>query len=362
MTEATLERARAGDESAFRALTEPHRRELQVHCYRILGSVQDAEDLVQETLLAAWRGLGGFEGRASLRSWLYRIATNRCLNALRDGARRPDVAAGGQSAAPAPEPTRLQRADLAPALPRRAARGRARRRAAGPDARSRRREAVGARLRLRASSACRPTSAPCSSCATCSGYRAAEVAEMLGSSEASVNSALQRARAALDAAPEREVGGALPDSPAERDVLARFADAFEARRRRRRASRCSPTTRGSACPPSRTSTRATTAIAAFLRTRSIWTAGRGIRLVPTRANGQPAFAYYLGDPQAGIARAAGLFVLALDGGAISDDHPLRRHRRAALLRAAAHAPGLGPRRRARPAGGLSPRACRRRRA
>ncbi len=87
--EAALARARAGDEDAFRELTDPYRRELQLHCYRILGSVQDAEDLVQETLLAAWRGLEAFEGRSSVRTWLYRIATNRCLNALRDRARRP---------------------------------------------------------------------------------------------------------------------------------------------------------------------------------------------------------------------------------------------------------------------------------
>src|SRR5215211_2731666 len=91
VTAATLARARAGDEVAFRALTDPHRRELHVHCYRILGSVQDAEDVLQETMLAAWRGLAEFEGRASLRSWLYRIATNRCLNALRDSGRRPAV-------------------------------------------------------------------------------------------------------------------------------------------------------------------------------------------------------------------------------------------------------------------------------
>jgi DNA-directed RNA polymerase specialized sigma24 family protein len=84
-----MTRARGGDGDAFRELTEPYRRELHVHCYRMLGSFQDAEDVLQDTLLAAWQGLGGFEGRASLRTWLYRIATNRCLNALRSARRRP---------------------------------------------------------------------------------------------------------------------------------------------------------------------------------------------------------------------------------------------------------------------------------
>src|SRR5918996_862111 len=95
--------AKGGDEEAFREL-KPHRRELQLHCYRILGSIQDAEDLVQETLLAAWRGLDAFEGRSSLRAWLYRIATNRCLNALRARSRRPPEL---EDMGDAPRPTRL---------------------------------------------------------------------------------------------------------------------------------------------------------------------------------------------------------------------------------------------------------------
>src|SRR5262249_14201147 len=90
MTPADLiARAQAGDGDAFRELTEPHRRELQVHCYRMLGSFQEAEDPLQDTLLAAWQGFERFEGRASLRTWLYRIATNRCLNARRSASRRP---------------------------------------------------------------------------------------------------------------------------------------------------------------------------------------------------------------------------------------------------------------------------------
>jgi len=101
-----ISRARAGDGDAFRELTEPHRRELLVHCYRMLGSVQDAEDALQDTLLAAWQGFGGFAGRASLRTWLYRIATHRCLNALRSASRRPAREWNIPKVEP-PEPTRL---------------------------------------------------------------------------------------------------------------------------------------------------------------------------------------------------------------------------------------------------------------
>src|ERR1700722_4137298 len=106
VTTTALARARAGDGQAFRELTDPHRRELQLHCYRFLGSVQDAEDTLQETLLAAWQGLRGFEERASLRTWLYRVATNQCLKALRSSSRRPQMSAPPPGFEP-PEPTRL---------------------------------------------------------------------------------------------------------------------------------------------------------------------------------------------------------------------------------------------------------------
>ncbi len=113
MTDATLARARAGDSDAFPELTDPYRRELQVHCYRMLGSFQDAEDLLQETLLSAWQALDRFDGR-SLRAWLYRIATNRCLNYLRDASRRPKAADMSESkfsfdqATPSDEPWWLE--------------------------------------------------------------------------------------------------------------------------------------------------------------------------------------------------------------------------------------------------------------
>src|SRR5215471_1569184 len=106
MIDDLISKARAGDGDAFRELIEPHRRELQVHCYRMLGSFQDAEDALQDVLLTAWRGLGGFEGRASLRTWLYRIATNRCLDVLRSARRHPTAEWSLPDVEP-PEPSRL---------------------------------------------------------------------------------------------------------------------------------------------------------------------------------------------------------------------------------------------------------------
>jgi RNA polymerase sigma-70 factor (ECF subfamily) len=313
VTDATFERARTGDADAFRALTDPHRRELQVHCYRILGSVQDAEDMVQETLLAAWRGLAGFEGRASLRSWLYRIATNRCLNALRDSRRGPQSVIGADPPAGAPEPTRRREPiwlqpypdALLEDLPDRAA---------GPDARYETKEAIGLAF-VSGLQRMPPHQRAVLVLRDVLGYRASEVAEMLDSTEASVNSALQRARAAIDALPERPGGATVPESPAERALVSRFGDAFE---------------RGDVdavvalltedawirMPPQPHEYQGRAAIAEFLRTRDVIRRG-GVRLVPTRANGQPAFAYYLSDPHAGIAHADGLLVLNVQGDAIT---------------------------------------------
>ena len=314
--EAVLGRARAGDEEAFRALTDPYRRELQIHCYRILGSLQDAEDAVQETLLSAWRGLAGFEERASLRAWLYRIATNRCLNALRDSGRRRALMVGaeGGGLTEPPEPTRRAEPiwlqpfpdELLEGLPDGAP---------GPDARYETKEAVGLAF-VSGPQRMPPQQRAVLVLRDVLGYRAAEVAAMLESSEASVNSALQRARAALSAAPERPAGAAVPDSPARRRLLDRFAEAFEAGD----IDSVLGLLREDAwirMPPEPHEYKGRPAIGEFLRTRPLWREGGRLRLVPTHANGQPAFAYYMGDPQADICRIGGIFVLTLEGDEIA---------------------------------------------
>jgi RNA polymerase sigma-70 factor (ECF subfamily) len=308
VTQQTLDRAREGDEQAFRELTDPHRRELQVHCYRILGSVQDAEDMVQETLLAAWRGLADFEERASLRSWLYRIATNRCLNALRDGARRPSDMLG-TGLADAPEPSRLGEPiwlqpypdSLLEGLPDRAD---------GPDVRYETKEAVALAF-VSGLQRLPPHQRAVLVLRDVLGYRAAEVAETLDTTEASVNSALQRARAALEDVPPAR---ALPSSQTERELLTRFSDAFE---RGDIDTVVSLLTDDAwvRMPPEPHEYQGRAAIAEFFRSRPIW--ANGVRLVATRANGAPAFAYYLGDPHAEVSRVGGVFVLSLEGDRIS---------------------------------------------
>jgi RNA polymerase sigma-70 factor (TIGR02960 family) len=309
----TLTRARAGDEQAFRELTEPHRRELQVHCYRILGSVQDAEDALQETLLAAWRGLDRFEERSSLRTWLYTIATNRCLNVLRDGARRPQERRPLSFEPPRPSrygevpwlepyPDALLE-DLPDTAP-------------GPDARYEAREAVALAF-VTALQRMAPRQRAALVLRDVLGYRASEVARMLDTTEVSVNSALQRARATLDAsAPPVRERAPLPRSAAERELVGRFADAFETGSVEQVVALL---TDGAwvTMPPEPFEYQGLAAIGEFLTHAFGARAERTDRLLATRANGQPAFGHYIGDLQAPVARGVGVIVLTLEGDRIS---------------------------------------------
>ena len=227
-----ISRARAGDGDAFQELTAPYRRELLVHCYRMLGSFADAEDALQDTLLAAWQSLGGFEGRASLRTWLYRIATNRCLNARRSAARRPAREWDIPGVEP-PEPARLGEVVWLEPFPDTLLEG-----APGPEARYEQTEAISLAF-VTALQVLPPRQLAVLILRDVLGFHASEVAVMLDSTVESVTSALKRARASLLGA-------------------------------------------------------------------------RQFDLVPTRANGQPAFGAYLRAP-AGIRHGTGLYVLALTG-------------------------------------------------
>jgi len=315
VTTTVLARARAGDGDAFRELTGPYRGELQLHCYRILGSVQDAEDMVQETLLAAWRGLDRFEERASMRTWLYKIATNRCLNALRDTGRRPQRAGESWPGGAAPEPSR--RAEplwlepypdtLVDDLPDTAP---------GPEARYEAREALALAF-MAGLQRLPPRQRAVLVLRDVLGYPAAQAAEMLEASEVSANSALQRARATLSAqlpAASRDRAPAAR-SPRERELVGRFVDAFEAADVGKLVDLLTADA-WLTMPPEPLEYQGHAAIAQFYVSRTWWGV-QPVRLVPTRANNQPAFGYYLRDPQASVARAHGLIVLTLAGDKIS---------------------------------------------
>jgi RNA polymerase sigma-70 factor (ECF subfamily) len=313
MTMSTLERARDGDEQAFRALTDPYRRELQLHCYRMLGSLQDAEDALQETLVAAWRGLDGFEERASLRAWLYRIATNRCLNALRDSSRRPQE--GRPLPFVPPEPTRYGEAMWLEPYPDVLLEG-VPDAAPGPEARLELRESIGLAF-VTALQRLAPRQRAVLVLRDVLGYRASEVASMLDTTEASVNSALQRARATLDAvAPSGPDRAPLPRSAHERELVARFADAFEAGDLDHVLALLTEDA-WVTMPPEPFEYQGHDAIAAFLSHAFAARWQHRHRLVPTRANGQPAFGHYIPDPQSGIVRGVGVLVLTLEGDRIA---------------------------------------------
>ena len=300
-----ITRARAGDGDAFRALTEPHRRELQVHCYRMLGSFQDAEDALQDTLLAAWQGLEGFAGRASIRTWLYRIATNRCLNARRAAGRRPAKEWNVPGIEP-PEPTRLGEIVWIEPFPDALLEG-AFDVPLGPEARYEQTESISLAF-VTALQALPPRQLAVLILRDVLGFRASEVAAMLDATVESVNSALKRARAGLDRREEREPPPAA-GSPSEDALVARFVSAYEAADLDAVVALLTDDVFIS-MPPMPFEYEGRDAVARFCAL--ILGPGRRFDLVPTRANGQPAFGAYLHAPD-GVRHGTGLIVLALAG-------------------------------------------------
>jgi RNA polymerase sigma-70 factor (TIGR02960 family) len=327
-----IARARAGDSEAFRELTEPFRCELHVHCYRMLGSLQDAEDILQDTLLAAWQGLGGFEERASVRTWLYRIATNRCLNAIRSISRRPAKEWDIPQVEP-PEPSRLGEVVWLEPYPDALLEGAiaspfGTHVPLGPEARYQQNEAISLAFvtalqllpaRQRAVLILREVI----------GYHASEVASMLDSSVESVNSALKRARASLRRGPARGVPSSgdlespvpplppppAPDSRAEHALVAKFVHAWESGDIDSLVALLTADVSVS-MPPIPLEYHGLDAVARFFAT-FMRMRRRSHDLVPTRANGQPAFGAYLRASTGGIRHGSGLFVLTLAGDRIS---------------------------------------------
>lgn len=302
MTGDLMVRARNGDGEAFRRLTEPHRRELLVHCYRMLGSLQDAEDALQETMLAAWQGFGGFAERASLRTWLYRIATNRCLNARRSAARRPAKEWDVPGVEP-PEPTRLGEVVWLEPFPDVLL--------DGPEARYERTQTVSLAF-VTALQLLPPRQLAVLILRDVLGFAAGEVAGMLDTTVESVKSALKRARAALAA--RRPTLDDPPPSPAvEEAVVGRFVRAWESSDIGALVALLTDDV-FIAMPPMPFEYEGRALVAQFFG--AIFGAGRRFDLVATRANGQPAFGAYLRSPD-GTSRGAGLYVLALSGDRIA---------------------------------------------
>ena len=304
-----IAKAQARDEDAFRELTEPHRRELMVHCYRMLGSFQDAEDVLQETLLAAWQGLGGFEGRASLRTWLYGIATNRCLNLRRSASRRPAKMWDVPNVQP-PEPTRLGEVvwlepfpdallDHAIDVP------------LGPEARYEQTESISVAF-VTALQVLPPRQLAALILRDVLGFHASEVAGMLDSTVESVNSALKRARTSLQRRRAPTANREPPPasgSPSEDSMVAKFVRAYESADLDALVALLTVDVFIS-MPPIPFEYEGRELVARFCD--SIFGAGRRFDLVPTRANSQPAFGAYLRGAT-DTRHGTGLIVLTLTG-------------------------------------------------
>lgn len=304
-----ITRARAGDGDAFEALTQPYRRELHVHCYRMLGSFQDAEDALQDTLLSAWQGLGGFEERASLRTWLYRIATNRCLNALRSASRRQAKEWDVPGVEP-PEPTRLGEVPWLQPYPdthlERAVDA-----SPGPEARYEQTESISLAF-VTALQLLPPRQLAALVLRDVLGFRADEVADMLDSTVDSVNSALKRARAGLQTKLPSD-GNRLPtpasDSPSEDAIVAKFVAAYESSDLDSLVALLTDDVFIS-MPPLPFEYQGREPASRFFA--SIFGSGRKFHLLRTRANGQPAVGAYVRD-STGISHGVGLFVITLAG-------------------------------------------------
>jgi RNA polymerase sigma-70 factor (ECF subfamily) len=307
-----MSRARAGDGDAFRELTRPHLRELQVHCYRMLGSIQDAEDAMQDTLLTAWQGLAAFEGRASLRTWLYRIATNRCLNARRSASRRRAKEWNIPGVVP-PEPTRLGEVVWLEPFPD-ALLDSAVDAALGPEARYEATESISLAF-VTALQLLPPRQLAVLILRDVLGFHADETAEMLDTTVESVTSALKRARVGLQRRlPARgDEPAPAADSAVEAEIVAKFVAAYESGDLDGLVALLTGDVFMS-MPPMPLEYEGRDLVGRFCSL--LFIAGRSYRLVATRANGQPALALYLNAAD-GTRRATGLIVLTLAGRQIS---------------------------------------------
>jgi RNA polymerase sigma-70 factor (TIGR02960 family) len=303
-----ISRARTGDREAFRALTEPHRHELQVHCYRMLGSVQDAEDALQDTLVAAWQGLGGFAEHASIRTWLYRIATNKSLNALRATRRRPAKAWDIPGVSP-PGPTRHGEAVWLGPYPDSLLDG-AFDVPVGPEARYEQTESISLAF-VAALQVLPPRQLAVLILRDVLGFRANEVADMLDTTLPSVNSALLRARSSLrrQQAQLRQEPPPAAGSPQEDAIVSRFVKAYESADLEALVKLFTDDIFLS-MPPMTLEYEGRDLVAQFFELLLI--PDRRYSLAPTRANGQPAVgAYVLGSDE--TRHATGLFALTLSG-------------------------------------------------
>ena len=302
-----IARARAGDGHAFQQLTEQHRRELQVHCYRMLGSLHDAEDAVQDTLLAAWQGLRDYQGRASLRTWLYRIATNQCLNARRSTGRRKAKEWDVPGVQP-PEPTRLGEVVWLEPLPDTFLDSTIEVQP-GPAARYELNESISLAF-VTALQLLPPRQIAVLVLRDVLGFHADEVADMLETTVDSVTSALKRARANL----KRPHYPALEHDPppvsgssTEEALVATFVRAYESADVDALVALLTDDAFMS-MPPLPFEYEGPEAAARFFTL--VFRSGRRYDLTPTRANGQPAFGLYL-EAADGVRHGAGVLVLTL---------------------------------------------------